>query len=206
MSIPPFNDRILLRRMPPPEQFTSSDGHSKSGIIIPKSVSEQYRPNLGVVLDIGPDVKVQVKPGDQVLYEKYAGAEVQMIGKDGVLVEDLLMVRGEDLISGFKNDGNFYEKILEPIFKEEKDRAEKEEAFKAEVALAKKEMDKAIIERADYKCWNNDCEKKGLVVNAIKGTTHICEYCGQEMSEMVLTPDVIVRGGTPTFHQRVGPT
>ncbi|MDD2344862.1 MAG: co-chaperone GroES [Candidatus Izemoplasmatales bacterium] len=85
LSIKPLADRIVLEPAPV-EQKTSG------GIIIPDTAKE--KPQKGTVLAVGPgkkDEPVTLKVGDVVLYGKYAGTEINVDGKD------LLIMRESDI-------------------------------------------------------------------------------------------------------------
>lgn len=91
MKIRPLQDRLIVKRK-------EGAGKSKGGIIIPDNVKE--RPLEGEVLAVGngkalPDgtvMPLDVKPGDVVLFAKYAGTELKLDG------EEVLMLREEDLL------------------------------------------------------------------------------------------------------------
>jgi Co-chaperonin GroES (HSP10) len=72
MSIKPLADRVLIK---------PADAESKtaSGIIIPDSAKE--KPLKGTVIAVGNGTKDEdmvLKEGDQVLYGKYAGTEIEI--------------------------------------------------------------------------------------------------------------------------------
>ena len=72
--IKPLADRVLIE---PKEAETKT----ASGIYIPDTAKE--KPQQGTVLAVGPgkkDEPMEVKPGDQVLYGKYAGQELEFEG------------------------------------------------------------------------------------------------------------------------------
>ncbi len=86
-SIQPLADRVLVA--PAAAETTTS-----SGIIIPDTAKE--KPQKGTVVAVGPGTKdqpVTVKVGDQVLYGKYSGTELQHEG------EDYLIMRESDLLA-----------------------------------------------------------------------------------------------------------
>ena len=65
-----------------------------SGIIIPETAKE--KPQRGTVIAVGPgkkDEPTTVKPGDTILYGKYAGTEISVDGKD------LLIMRESDIFA-----------------------------------------------------------------------------------------------------------
>ncbi len=95
MDIRPLNDRIIVERLPEEEK-------TSGGIIIPDTAKE--KPLMGKVLytgrgrttDEGKNIPLEVKPGDKVLFGKYAGTEFNMKGKE------LLMMREEDIFGVMK--------------------------------------------------------------------------------------------------------
>jgi chaperonin GroES len=83
----PLHDRILVRRVE--EQETT-----RGGIIIPETAKD--KPQEGEVLAVGKgkikeDGKVlplDVKPGDRILFGKYAGAEIQIDGEEYLIMRE----------------------------------------------------------------------------------------------------------------------
>ncbi|MCM1164374.1 MAG: co-chaperone GroES [Muribaculaceae bacterium] len=74
MSIKPLADRVLLSP-------TEAEEVTAAGIIIPDTAKE--KPLQGKVIAVGPgtkDEEMTVKVGDEVLFGKYAGTEVQLQG------------------------------------------------------------------------------------------------------------------------------
>ena len=92
MKIRPLHDRVILRRLEEKET-------TKGGIIIPDSAKEQQAE--GEIISVGPGkmddtgklVKVEVKPGERVIFSKYSGTEVKVEG------EELLIMREEDILA-----------------------------------------------------------------------------------------------------------
>lgn len=92
MKLRPLHDRILVKRLEE-EQVT------KGGIIIPDSAKE--KPIKGEVVAVGPgkvaddgkQIPMNVKSGDKVIFNKYAGTEVKI---DGV---ELLIMREDDILA-----------------------------------------------------------------------------------------------------------
>lgn len=87
LKIKPLADRVLIE---PAEAETTT----KSGIIIPDTAQE--KPQKGIVVAVGngtKDHEMSVKIGDQVLYGKYSGTELQLKGND------YLMMRESDLLA-----------------------------------------------------------------------------------------------------------
>jgi chaperonin GroES len=87
MKIQPLADRVLVKPAPAEEKTIG-------GIIIPDSAKE--KPLKGEVIACGNGTKdevMTVKPGDTVLYGKYAGQELEFEG------EKYLMMRQSDLLA-----------------------------------------------------------------------------------------------------------
>lgn len=90
MNIKPLADRVLIEPTPA-EEVTSA------GIIIPDSAKE--KPLKGKVLATGngtKDEEMVLKEGDQVLYGKYAGTEIELDGAKYLIMRqnDVLAVIG----------------------------------------------------------------------------------------------------------------
>lgn len=88
MNIKPLADRVLIEPTPAEEV-------TMSGIIIPDSAKE--KPQRGKVLAAGggtKDEEMVVKAGDQVLYGKYAGTEIEIEGTKYLIMRqsDILAV------------------------------------------------------------------------------------------------------------------
>ncbi len=87
MTIKPLADRVLI-------QPAAAEEKTASGIIIPDSAKE--KPLKGDVKAVGQgtkDEEMVVKVGDQVLYGKYAGTELEL---DGV---KYLIMRQSDILA-----------------------------------------------------------------------------------------------------------
>jgi chaperonin GroES len=82
VNIRPLSDRVLIE--PAPAEETTA-----SGIIIPDTAQE--KPQRGVVVAVGPgkpDEPTTVKVGDTVLYGKYSGTDLQVEGKDYMIMRE----------------------------------------------------------------------------------------------------------------------
>lgn len=89
MNIQPLRDNVLIA----PEKESEKD-KTDAGIYLPESVEEtSEKPQMGKILAIGESKKVQVKEGQKVIYNRYAGTEVKLEG------ETLLIVRSEDVLA-----------------------------------------------------------------------------------------------------------
>ena len=88
MNIKPLGDRVLV-------QPTAAEEVTMGGIIIPDSAKE--KPLRGKVLAAGngtKDEEMILKAGDEVLYGKYAGTEIEFEGEKYIIMRqsDVLAV------------------------------------------------------------------------------------------------------------------
>jgi chaperonin GroES len=93
MSVKPLADRVLVEALEAAEK-------TAGGLYIPDNAKE--KPQKGKIIAVGPGkaaengtlIKPEVKVGDTVLYGKYSGTEVQLDGKDYLIMResDLLAV------------------------------------------------------------------------------------------------------------------
>ena len=87
VNIQPLADRVLV-------EPAAAEEKTASGIIIPDTAKE--KPQRGTVVAVGPgkpDEPTTVKVGDVVLYGKYAGTELQVVGVD------YMMMRESDILA-----------------------------------------------------------------------------------------------------------
>ena len=92
MKLKPLHDRLIVKAVE--EEETTA-----SGLVLPDTAKE--KPTKGKVLavgdgkldDNGKRVPLDVAEGDEVLYSKYGGTEVQVEG------EDLLVLRESDVLA-----------------------------------------------------------------------------------------------------------
>lgn len=90
MNIQPLSDRVLI-------EPSAAEEVTMGGIIIPDSAKE--KPLKGKVLAVGTGTKDEemiLKPGDEVLYGKYSGTEIELEGKK------YLMMRQNDVLAIIK--------------------------------------------------------------------------------------------------------
>jgi chaperonin GroES len=95
MTIIPLNDKIVVERL-------EADDKTAGGIILPDTAKE--KPKQGKVLAVGEGKPLesgkrapfQVKVGDRVLFTSYAGNEVNVDGKEYLVMteDDVLAVVG----------------------------------------------------------------------------------------------------------------
>lgn len=87
MSIKPLADRVLIKP-------AAAEEKTVGGIIIPDTAKE--KPLKGEVIAVGngtKDEEMVLKAGDQVLYGKYAGTEIELEG------ENFLIMRQSDVLA-----------------------------------------------------------------------------------------------------------
>lgn len=87
MSIKPLADRVVVEPLEAAEK-------TAGGLYIPDNAKE--KPQKGKIIAAGPGkasdngtiIKMEVKVGDTVLYGKYSGTEVQVDGKDYLIMRE----------------------------------------------------------------------------------------------------------------------
>ena len=92
MKLVPLGDRVVLKQLVAEET-------TKSGIVLPGQNKE--KPQQAEVVAVGPggmvdgkEVKMEVSVGNQVIYSKYAGTDVELDGEEYIIVKqnDILAV------------------------------------------------------------------------------------------------------------------
>lgn len=92
MKLVPLADRVVLKQSTPEEK-------TKSGIIL--TSQSQEKPQQAEVVAVGPggmvdgtEITMNVKPGDMVIYSKYAGNEVKLEDEEYIIVKqsDILAI------------------------------------------------------------------------------------------------------------------
>ena len=90
MKIQPLGDRVVIKNV-------EAEETTKSGIVLPGTAKE--KPQVAEVIAVGPggnvdgkEVTMHVKPGQKVIYSKYAGTEVKLDA------EELIIVRQNDIL------------------------------------------------------------------------------------------------------------
>lgn len=82
LNVKPLHDRVIV-------EAARAEEKTSGGIIIPDTAKE--KPQRGKVIAAGPgkkDEPMSVKPGDTVLYGKYAGTEIQVEGGDYLIMRE----------------------------------------------------------------------------------------------------------------------
>jgi chaperonin GroES len=87
MKVQPLNDRILVKRIEAEEK-------TPGGIVVPDSAKEKPKEGeviavgTGKVDDKGEKIAFNVKVGDRVLFESYAGTEVKIDGEEHLIMKE----------------------------------------------------------------------------------------------------------------------
>ena len=91
MKIKPLADRVVIKML-------EAEETTKSGIILAGSAKE--KPQIAEIVAVGPggvvdgkEIKMEVKVGDKVMMQKYAGTEVKL---DGV---EYMILRQSDILA-----------------------------------------------------------------------------------------------------------
>lgn len=87
MKVKPLADRVLVKN-------DKAETKTSSGIIIPEAAQEKTQ--TATVVEVGPGtekVKITVKSGDRIMYDKYAGTQIKIDG------EDHLILKMDDIIA-----------------------------------------------------------------------------------------------------------
>jgi len=84
-KIHPLGENVLV-------EPAKSDAKTASGIVLPDTSEE--KPQEGIIVAVGDDKKIKVKPGQKVIYSKYSGNEIKVGEKEYLLVknEDILAI------------------------------------------------------------------------------------------------------------------
>ncbi len=84
MRIKPLGDKVVVKMVDNIEE-------TKSGIILTGSAKE--KPQFAEVLEVGPggmvdgkEVKMYIKVGDKVVFERYKGTEIKLDGTEYIIV------------------------------------------------------------------------------------------------------------------------
>ncbi len=91
-QLKPLGDRLVVKPTPREEM-------TKSGIVLPDTAKE--RPQEGTIISVGPGrtlddgkrEEMEVKEGEKVLFQKYAGTEFKLDE------EDLLILSQKDILA-----------------------------------------------------------------------------------------------------------
>lgn len=91
MNVKPLGDRVVIKNI-------EAEETTKSGILLTSGSKE--KPQMAEVIAVGPgglvdgkEVTMNVKPGQKVIYSKYAGTEVKLDG------DEIIIVRQTDILA-----------------------------------------------------------------------------------------------------------
>ena len=80
MNIKPLADRVVIKKI-------EAEERTASGIVLPGAAKEQ--PQIAEVVEVGPggivdgkEIKMELKVGDKVIFQKYSGTEVKLEGQE----------------------------------------------------------------------------------------------------------------------------
>jgi len=87
-NIRPLNDHVVIKPL-------KTEEVTRSGIVLPDTAREE-KPEQGEVLAVGPGklledgrrAPMSVKPGDKVLFTKYAPDEVEIDGEEVLVIQE----------------------------------------------------------------------------------------------------------------------
>lgn len=85
MKLKPLGDRVVLKQ-------AVAEETTKSGIVLPGQAKE--KPQYAEVVEVGPGIVVDgktvpmdVKVGDKVIYQKFAGSEVKLGEEEYIVIK-----------------------------------------------------------------------------------------------------------------------
>jgi chaperonin GroES len=87
MKLAPLDDRVVIKQ-------SEAEEKSTGGIILPDAAKE--KPQRGKIIAVGPGKildngkrgEMNVKKGDEVLYAKYSGNEIEIDGENYVILHE----------------------------------------------------------------------------------------------------------------------
>ena len=87
MKLEPLDDRIVVEPM-------EAESPTKGGIVLPDTAKE--KPQKGTVISVGPGrvaddgkrIPPTVKKGDKVIYARYGGSEIDVDGKEYMILRE----------------------------------------------------------------------------------------------------------------------
>jgi chaperonin GroES len=81
MKVKPLADRVIVK-------LEKNEAKTAGGIIIPDTAQEKTQ--QGTVVEVGPGTekeKITVKPGEKVMYDKYAGTQIKIDSVDHLILK-----------------------------------------------------------------------------------------------------------------------
>ncbi|SRR6266536_2574876 len=93
MDLQPLNDRLIV-------EVLEEEELTVGGIVLPDTARE--KPQRGRVLAVGPGgraedgkrIEMEVVAGDEVVFSKYGGTEIKLLG-----IDDVLILRESDVLA-----------------------------------------------------------------------------------------------------------
>jgi len=87
MALRPLDDRVVIEQLEAEEK-------TAGGIVLPDTAKE--KPQRGKVVAVGPGkmlkdgkrASMSLKKGDEVIYAKYSGSEIEIEGKEYVIIHE----------------------------------------------------------------------------------------------------------------------
>jgi chaperonin GroES len=81
MKVKPLGDRVMVK-------LEKNEAKTAGGIIIPDTAQEKTQQGTVVAVGEGDEkVKMTVKPGQKVMYDKYAGTQVKIDGEEHLILK-----------------------------------------------------------------------------------------------------------------------
>jgi len=87
VKLKPLGDKVIVKRV-------EAETKTKGGIVLPDTAKE--KPQKGKVISVGPGrvtdegkrIAPSVKKGDAVVYAKYGGSEIEIDGKEYMILRE----------------------------------------------------------------------------------------------------------------------
>ena len=85
MTVKPLGERVLI-------EVKGSEEKTAGGLVIP--TKKKKKTMEGTIIAVGDADTIKLKVGDKVIYDKYAGTQIKIEGKDHILIkaEEVLAV------------------------------------------------------------------------------------------------------------------
>ena len=92
MKLRPLFARVIVRAETITDKVKHFSALSRAGFSIPDTAKEKDVPTFGTVISCGPTADSSLKPGDRILFGKYAAKKIE--GYD-----DLFIMQDEDILA-----------------------------------------------------------------------------------------------------------
>jgi chaperonin GroES len=81
MKVKPLGDRVMVK-------LEKNEAKTAGGIIIPDTAQEKTQQGTVVAVGEGDEkVKMTVKPGQKIMYDKYDGTQVKIDGEEHLILK-----------------------------------------------------------------------------------------------------------------------